>query len=65
MSDYVPSKIYFSRRHIDSLKMNNRQAQIDGQFAIINSHLTTTHLLIKRDLRIEKKDSHCTSIKWQ
>ena len=45
--------------------MNNRQAQIDGQFAIINSHLTTTHLLIKRDLRIEKKDSHCTSIKWQ
>lgn len=47
MSDYVPSKIYFSRRHIDSLKMNNRQAQIDGQFAIINSHLTTTHLLIK------------------
>lgn len=47
MSEYNPNKIYFSRRHIDNIKINNHEALIEGQFSILNSHLEFCNILIK------------------
>ncbi|PTK66632.1 CDP-glycerol--glycerophosphate glycerophosphotransferase, partial [Staphylococcus haemolyticus] len=44
------NKTYFSRRHIDNIKINNTAAFIKGQFAILNSTLETVQLLIKTRL---------------
>ncbi|WP_338110615.1 CDP-glycerol glycerophosphotransferase family protein [Staphylococcus devriesei] len=47
MNEYTPNKIYFSRRHIDNIKINNHEALIEGQFSILNSRLEYCNILIK------------------
>lgn len=47
MSEYEPNKVYFSRRHIDNMKINNSMAFLKGQFSILNSNLEEAQLLIK------------------
>ena len=47
MNEYNPNKVYFSRRHIDNIKINNHEALIEGQFSILNSHLEFCNILIK------------------
>lgn len=55
MSEYIPNKIYFSRRHIDKMKINNSTAFLQGQFSILNSNLEKAQLLIKT--RFTEKES--------
>lgn len=47
MTEYKPSKVYFSRRHIDSFKFNNQEAKIEGQFSIINSNFQNAYIVIR------------------
>lgn len=49
------NKTYFSRRHIDNMKINNSEAFIKGQFAILNSTLENVQLLIKTRLTDREK----------
>ena len=49
------NKTYFSRRHIDTLKINNSEAIIEGQFATLNSTLKDVQLLIKTRLTDREK----------
>ncbi|SCT50020.1 CDP-glycerol:poly(glycerophosphate) glycerophosphotransferase [Staphylococcus cohnii subsp. cohnii] len=46
MAKYTPSKVYFSRRHIDSFKFNNQEAKIEGQFSLVNATLQNAYLVI-------------------
>ena len=50
MNDYLPHKVYFSRRHIDTINITNNKAKLAGQFSIINSTLENAQLLIKTRL---------------
>ena len=45
LDDVDLNKTYFSRRHIDTLKINNSEAIIEGQFATLNSTLKDVQLL--------------------
>lgn len=47
LNEYNPIKIYFSRRHIDNIKINNHKALIEGQFSLLNSQLESCNILIK------------------
>src|SRR5699024_6959053 len=56
MKDFLLTKIYFSRRHIDNLKFNNSQAIISGEFSIINSNIQSASLLIGTRLTEREKE---------
>ena len=55
LDDVDLNKTYFSRRHIDTLKINNSEAIIEGQFATLNSTLKDVQLLIKTRLTDREK----------
>lgn len=56
MKNFLLTKIYFSRRHIDNLKFNNSQAIISGEFSIINSNIQSASLLIGTRLTEREKE---------
>lgn len=56
MENFLLTKIYFSRRHIDNLKFNNSQAIISGEFSIINSNIQSASLLIGTRLTEREKE---------
>ena len=58
MNTYIPSKVYFSRRHIDLFKFNNKEALIEGQFSIVNSNLTKATIII--GTRFTERESEIT-----
>ena len=55
MNEYSPQKVYFSRRHIDTVKVNNQEVLLEGQFSILNSKLESANLLIKTRLTEKEK----------
>ncbi|MGX5792132.1 hypothetical protein ACWKSJ_14170 (plasmid) [Staphylococcus equorum] len=55
MNEYSPQKVYFSRRHIDTVKVNNQEVILEGQFSILNSKLESANLLIKTRLTEKEK----------
>lgn len=55
MTQYTPSKNYFSRRHIDSFRFNNHEAKIEGQCSIINSTFENIALVLGTRFSTRKK----------
>lgn len=55
LDELALNKTYFSRRHIDTIKINNKEASIAGQFALLNSTLENVQLLIKTRLTAREK----------
>lgn len=60
MNEYAPNKIFFSRRHIDNIKINNHEALIEGQFSILNSRLEHCNILIKTRFTEKEKSIKLT-----
>lgn len=62
MTNYSPSKAFFSRRHIENLKFNNHQAQIEGQFSIKNSTIQKTSVVITTRFNEREHEIYLPSI---
>ncbi|WP_245335478.1 hypothetical protein [Staphylococcus sp. GDY8P179P] len=61
MTQYTPSKNYFSRRHIDSFRFNNHEAKIEGQCSIINSTFENIALVLGTRFTTRKKNDYIPS----
>src|SRR5699024_12537209 len=55
MTQYTPSKNYFSRIHIDSFRFNNHEAKIEGPCSIITSTFENIALVLGTQFTTRKK----------